>query len=284
MTRQLTHHVTKKMTTGLPTLSSRQNFFWGKINRQVANIFRKPIANFDQLTVRALARNRQTQTTAGDLPFKFWPKDENWRSQPKPERSKGVDWSLIQLADQTFGWLPNQYIVKQKSANYWEKIKLAPKNKLTPLLCPTPAKFKKILNQFKGVPYLWGGTTKAGMDCSAFTQKLFFELGGILLPRNSREQKKCGRAVDSTKSCLHAVARRAKACPLDLLFFVHSTTGRHHVGVYWNDAVVYTRRSPQGEVWHFCLDKRGLSTESLDSMQKRYNHVATRRIFKLRNA
>ncbi|MFH0776886.1 MAG: NlpC/P60 family protein [Patescibacteria group bacterium] len=229
-------------------MSTRQPFFWGKTSRQVVDILGSPLDNFEQLNERALTRNRQTQTTSRDLPFKFWPKDKNW--------------SLVQLADQTFGWLPNRYIVKQKSANYWEKIKLAPKNKLTPLLCPTPAKFEKFLNQFKGVPYLWGGTTKSGIDCSSFAQKLFFELGGILLPRNSREQKKCGLSVQSTK-----------LCPLDLLFFVHSTTGRHHVGVYWNDEVV-----------HFCLDKRGLSTESLDSMQKRYNHIATRRIFKLRNA
>ncbi len=236
------------MSSRQPVLSTQQKFFWARPSRQVVDIFRKPVSNFERLSEAAKTRNRQTQTTLTDPAFRVL-RQEN-------------DWSLVELADGTFGWLPNSSLKRVRNLDYWVKIKPAPREKLIEIKAPGKAKVRKILAEFAGIPYLWGGTTQRGMDCSAFSQKLFWQLGKILLPRNSREQKKCGRPVRSTK-----------IKDLDLLFFVHSTTGRHHVAVYWDD-----------EVWHLCLDSQGLTAESLESIKKRYNHLATRRIFKLQNA
>lgn len=44
-------------------------------------------------------------------------------------------------------------------------------------------------------PYLWGGRTPAGIDCSGFVQ-LVFKSQGIGLPRNASEQAQCGELVD----------------------------------------------------------------------------------------
>ena len=252
MSRQLPHRDSKKMSTRQlvacpPKPERRRNkpLGWGKPSRQVVDIFRRPLGNFEQLTDAAKTRNRQTQITTEDLPFQLLAEDEKW--------------ALIRLADGTFGWIYKKFIEIMKTANYWEKVHIMPKNKTLALPSPAaPAKLKAILGQFKGIPYLWGGTTKQGMDCSAFVQKLFFKLFDVLLPRNSRAQKKCGRFVYSRE-----------LCPLDIMFFVHKISSRHHVGVYSDDLV-----------WHFCLDKKGLSTEALSELKKRYRHLTTRRMIK----
>jgi hypothetical protein len=244
------------MSSGQIDLSTRQKFFWAKPNRQVIDIFRKPIDGFERLNERAKNRNRQTQTTLDDPAFKVLEQDGKW--------------SLIRLADGTFGWLSNSEFKRVKDLNYWEKIKLAPRGKLVEIAVPSEQKIRKLLTKFEGIPYLWGGTTTLGMDCSAFVQKLIWIVGKILLPRNSREQKKCGQLVYSLSSGHTHLSTR---CPLDILFFVHSATGRHHTGVYFENLV-----------WHFCLDGRGLTSEPLESIKKRYNHTETRRLFNFKNA
>ena len=72
---------------------------------------------------------------------------------------------------------------------------------------------------YLGVPYLWGGTSDAGFDCSGLAMAVY-RLNGLQLPRTSREQFTAGTAVP--------LGRLRKG---DLVFFRHS--GRvSHVGIY----------------------------------------------------
>ena len=56
------------------------------------------------------------------------------------------------------------------------------------------ANLEKTARSFLGIPYLWGGVSVKGMDCSGLVWMTYF-LNGILLPRNASQQAKCGIEV-----------------------------------------------------------------------------------------
>jgi hypothetical protein len=53
--------------------------------------------------------------------------------------------------------------------------------------------------RFMGIPYLWGGTSTKGLDCSGFTKTVYF-LNGIQLPRDASQQATVGIPVDGGDS------------------------------------------------------------------------------------
>jgi cell wall-associated NlpC family hydrolase len=60
---------------------------------------------------------------------------------------------------------------------------------------PTPDDLIATAQAFIGVPYLWGGTTALGMDCSGFVQQVY-RLNGVRLDRDADQQAVEGRPVD----------------------------------------------------------------------------------------
>lgn len=70
--------------------------------------------------------------------------------------------------------------------------------------------------KFLGVPYLWGGTSDFGYDCSGMVQRLFKFSRNRIIPRNSRDQMNASTTVDGFDN-----ARRG-----DLVFF------KGHVALY----------------------------------------------------
>ena len=52
---------------------------------------------------------------------------------------------------------------------------------------------------FIGVPYLWGGTTALGLDCSGFVQQVY-RLNGVALPRDADQQAVLGRKVEEARA------------------------------------------------------------------------------------
>jgi gamma-D-glutamyl-L-lysine dipeptidyl-peptidase len=68
--------------------------------------------------------------------------------------------------------------------------------------------------RFAGAPYLWGGVTPSGVDCSGLVQTTF-AARGVLLPRDASQQAEHGAPVPA-----------ADISPGDLLFFRGEATDR----------------------------------------------------------
>ncbi len=78
--------------------------------------------------------------------------------------------------------------------------------------------------KYLNAPYLWGGRSPWGIDCSGFVQQVF-RIAGYALPRDSVQQVHCGSPVDHIK----------QAQAGDLAFFA-STSGKiDHVGIILGD-------------------------------------------------
>ncbi len=89
-------------------------------------------------------------------------------------------------------------------------------------------------SKYLGVPYLYGGTTTKGLDCSGYTSKVFADLG-IELNRTSGSQYQQGTAV--TKNDLQVG---------DLLFFNTSGKSVSHVAIYMGDGQMIHSQTGKG--------------------------------------
>jgi cell wall-associated NlpC family hydrolase len=107
-------------------------------------------------------------------------------------------------------------------------------------------------------PYLWGGTTTNGIDCSAFCQRVMKYALGIDIPRTSIMQSTVGEEVN-----------RENLQFGDLIFF--NTIGRRisHVGIYLGESV-FAHSSSSG----------GVKTSSLNEDYYNAKYVTARRVIK----
>ena len=77
---------------------------------------------------------------------------------------------------------------------------------------------------FLNAPYLWGGKSPFGIDCSGFTQ-LVYKLNGYKLPRDSDQQVEMG----------HPLSFVDEAEPGDIAFFDNEAGKIVHVGILINN-------------------------------------------------
>jgi SH3-like domain-containing protein len=124
-------------------------------------------------------------------------------------------WTMVELADGQKGFVLNSIV---QDLDEWNKSRML-----------TGENLEKTAKVLLSIPYLWGGTSVKGMDCSGFI-KMVYRLNGMELHRDADQQADQGTPIDPGKNFENLQKG-------DLLFFGHQARGKQskritHVGLY----------------------------------------------------
>jgi lipoprotein Spr len=163
-------------------------------------------------------------------------KQKGTKKPTKPKKQKGKT-----VLDR-----PKPILKKQQSAPYAPPVDAPLGNEnLIPLFRGWKTSLKNTVDGWVGVPYKFGGTTKRGVDCSAFVQAAFKDGIGVAIPRNSRMQAVLGSRITQ---------KQLKKG--DLVFFDTLDRGRiTHVGIFMGNGKVIHAGCSKG-VTYIKLNKR----------------------------
>ena len=146
------------------------------------------------------------------------------------DEGKQGSWRKASVADGRTGYVPASDVVDLKA---WIDSAV-----------PTEKNIVETAKQFCGFPYVWGGTSIKGVDCSGLSKSAYF-LNGYVLRRDASQQCKTGDSVDVSKFVAGNYTKEALSNlrPGDLVFFGRKAeNGRRervtHVAIYMGDGMI----------------------------------------------
>ncbi|MBP7057444.1 C40 family peptidase [Candidatus Gracilibacteria bacterium] len=89
----------------------------------------------------------------------------------------------VQMVDRTIGWVRKEQISRINGVPDWQP---------EPQRAGSSVELLRYLDRWLGVPYLLGGMTSKGVDCSGLVQNIYRHVFHYLLPRHSYEQHRVG--------------------------------------------------------------------------------------------
>lgn len=135
--------------------------------------------------------------------------------------------NILELVGEENGFYKVKY--PHGKVGYIEQSHAQPYGQWLLALNPSSKTLVETSKTLMGIPYLWGGTSAKGVDCSGYTKTIFF-LNGIILPRDASQQIHTGVEVDTERNFENLI-------PGDLLFFGKKATATSpekviHVGMW----------------------------------------------------
>lgn len=182
------------------------------------------------------------------------------------ERLAGLGYN-VGTADGKFGTMTEAAVKSVQAGNgleadgivgnaTWEAIRTTNKS-VSRGLSASAVQILLTAEQYIGVPYVWGGSSPAGFDCSGFTQYVF-GLNGIRLPRTADVQYEMGIPV-----------RFEELRPGDLVFFSTYEPGPSHNGIYLGSGKFINATS-----------SRGIAIDRMDNSYWKPRYLGARRIIR----
>ena len=161
-----------------------------------ANVYREP----------DITRHKPVLTIPFEARLEVIPGENGTDAKKGEGKGSHEAWLQVRLPDKRSEWIQSGDVVSD------------PK----PLSVPESIELAK---RFMGIPYLWGGSSSFGFDCSGFTQMLV-RARGIIMPRDADKQAAWTGVI---------AVQRKELQPGDLLFFGSSPKGITHTGMYIGD-------------------------------------------------